>query len=350
MPESKAYELPSKEKYPELYKKTVGLFKKDTAKFADAIINYAKEDLQPYETAGIYGFIERQGHENLKPNKIKEELPYSCGAGYIREAEFVLTLQGQKIEKEDILISNEGYSVIYKTAIEDRNQLLWLGETMHDAGTPITKKDMIEPKVFYKTSYKDGKKKENEGLVIAGAAINGNLDQVKAIVEMNNEKLTKDDLMFDVSDEAGEHRRNSIAFVALKTGQFDIVEQILTEEGTFLSVDDVMYDFKNIDQNKHYSGKSRQSIAEEKKCLGRLLTSPVFKDTSENITKMWKELPDEFKTSAENQKTYQTALKNIKSHDIKKEKEEKKSQARAAAKALNKAGITALKAKIKEQR
>ena len=97
MAESKAYELPDKKKFPELYKKTGGLFKrKDTTKLSEAIASYARENLTAKDATNLLNFLNGQGHENLSPSQIKYNLTKTCDKGYVREAEFVLALQGKK--------------------------------------------------------------------------------------------------------------------------------------------------------------------------------------------------------------------------------------------------------------
>lgn len=338
MPISKAYELPDKKKFPELYKKAGGLFSKNTKKLGDAIANYARENMSPNEAKKILNFLDIQGRKELSFSQIKEDLPNMCSNGWVREVEFILALQGGEIEKKDILklktsfLSSEQHrSTIWKAASEkNKNFLLLIGETMQDAGTPITKQDIVKTRMFYKSSGENGRAKDFHGRVIVVAAMNGNLNQVKAVVEINGEKLGKKDLMHSISyDEASENfhsvTNESIAFTALKNGQLDVVEQILTDEETFLCVKDVLNNFM---KSKYISDES----------LGELLISPVFKDTSENIEKMWKELPDRFKTSTENQKSYKTALSKVACSEHKKELAAK---TKNAAKALNKGGVAA---------
>ena len=166
--------------------------------------------------------------------------------------------------------------------------------------------------------------------------MNGNLDNVKTIVEMNGEKLGKKDLMLSISHDeiyGSIHSKTneSIAFSALRNNSFDAVEQILTEEGTSLCVNDVLSDFMR--------GEAFYTP------LGKLLASPVFKDSSKNIEEMWEQLPDDYKNSTINQKAYNIAIGKGKVNDLKKEKEDNQSKSEAAAKALNKGNIVAIKSK-----
>ncbi|MCK5296780.1 MAG: hypothetical protein KAJ75_07800, partial [Alphaproteobacteria bacterium] len=331
----------SKEKYPELYKKTGRLFNKDTTKFAKVITNYAKENLSPSDATNMLNFLNGQGKENLQPSKIKDNLPKICGSIYIREAEFALALQGEKIEKKDIFKVKDSYSrrpcssAISKVAeYHDKNYLLLIGEVMHDAGTPITKKDLTEQKIYYKCGVPKNGIYELKGRVIAISAINGSLEQVKDIVEINGEKLGKKDLMLQITEDErhGTFRsktNESIVSSSLRSDSFDTVEKILTEEGTFLSVNDVLSDFT---QREPFDNN-----------LGKLLTSPVFKDSTKNIEEMWKQLPDNYKNSTENQQAYNIAIG--KANDLKKKTEENRSKAEAVAKALNKGNIAAMKSK-----
>ncbi len=315
MPESKAYELPDKEKYPKLYKKTGGLFNKDTKKLSEAIASYARKNLSVKETDGIVRFLNVQGHKNLQPSQIKDNLPKLYKEGCVREVDFVLALQGEKIEKKDIFkVKEDSVSAICQAASCNRNNniLLWVGESMYDAGTPITKDDIFDNKTCRRLDMPIKRDQRTyKGRVIAIAATDGNLKQVKAIVEMNGEKLGKKDLMCPISQDETfgnlSNAKESIAFVALRINSFDAVEQILTEEGTTICVKDVLSDFM---KNRYVDNKD----------LNRLLFSPVFKDTAENIEEMKKQLPERY---------------------FKKTKEDAKN----AAKALNKAGIASIKAK-----
>ena len=207
---------------------------------------------------------------------------------------------------------------------------------MRDAGTPITKNDIMERKSYYKFSFPIDKKHDLKGRVLAIATMNGNLDNVKTIVEMNGEKLGKKDLMLSISHDeiyGSIHSKTneSIAFSALRNNSFDAVEQILTEEGTSLCVNDVLSDFMR--------GEAFYTP------LGKLLASPVFKDSSKNIEEMWEQLPDDYKNSTINQKAYNIAIGKGKVNDLKKEKEDNQSKSEAAAKALNKGNIVAIKSK-----
>ncbi len=342
MTRTRAYELPNKKKNPELYK-GAGMF--NAAKFGIDIGIYARNNMSPEEAKSIEHFLVKQGKDRLKPKQIKNRLSDPHIITHIREVEFILALQGGKIEKKDIF-KPAPFITPACDAANNKNKdiFLQLGEVMCDSGNPITKQDILETRLFFKG--KSGKSID-KGRIIAIAAIKGNLDQVKAVVEMNGEKLGKEDLMLPISkEEAGRYNSSyankSIAVAALENNSFDTVEQILTEEGASLCVKDVLSDFKAMEGEEvltSYPGVYLPSVSEtDSKCLEKLLISPVFKDTSENITEMWKELPDEFKTSKENQKAYQTALGKAKYVD-----------AKNAAKALNKAGIAAIKSKVSER-
>lgn len=339
MANSKAYKLPSKEKHPELYKKVGRLFNKNTVKFANAIEKYVRSNLAPKNAEEVLMFLSSQGRNNLKPEQIKENLAELCKEVKVREAEFVLALQGGKLTKEDMCYCNEHSeeTPLWKAAkhYNENKPLLTIAEILHDAGEPLTKKDLT-------TNKKHKKEHEGTGNLIAVAAAHGSIDQVKTIVEMNGEKLTKQDLMVSVSSyEYAKFEHQSIAVAALRNGQFGIVEQILTEEETSLCVKDIYNDIASMGNHFYMN--------EEKDCLRRILVSPVFKDSSKNIEKMWKQLPDDFKTSTENQKSYKTALKNAASYDLEKKAADDRTQARSAAKALNKGNITAMKAKTVER-
>ncbi|MCK5295306.1 MAG: hypothetical protein KAJ75_00320 [Alphaproteobacteria bacterium] len=321
MSSSKAYELPDKKKYPELYKSD-GFMR---TKLHDAIKNYSYEHMHSSKADDIDRFLTFFEKGNIKPSKIKEKLPELCKGGRILEAEFVLALQGEKLKKEDILnLKSNGYSALWNST-EEESYLIRLCDVMQRAGDSITKQDMVETKKYNKnmTSLVDGSVHTIgtiESSIIAVAAIRDNLDNVKDIIEMNGEKLTKQDLIATISeDEANDNRiinykGNSIACVALRRENFDVVEQILTEEGTTLSIKDVM-------NGKKYKHE-----------IGRLFSSPVFKDTTKNIHEAWEDLPEGYKKTERNQDGYKTAIGRAKAGDAKK-----------AAQALNKGGIAALK-------
>ncbi|MCK5295420.1 MAG: hypothetical protein KAJ75_00895 [Alphaproteobacteria bacterium] len=334
MPESKAYKLPNKEKFPELYKKIGGLFKKGTKKLGDVIENYALENMQPQEASNIQNFLNIQGKEKLKKEAIFSNLAEYVGKGLTREIEFVLELQGEKLKKEDMLKHyNEPnympcthYSPLWRAVnYDDKNKkkpLLVAAETLYDIGEPLTKEDFLTEKrhVSYNV---------NQSKLIKAACKHGSLDQVKTIVEMNGEKLTKKDLMSPTSGENPFDRNRSIAFTTLRNNQFDVVEQVLTEEGKTLCINDVIDDFKELGKTSHN---------DKSKALSRFLSSSVFKDTSENIKEMWKVLPDEFKTTSSKNYCKKAISSNM-------SKEKLTDAAKSAAKALNKAGIASIKSK-----
>ena len=321
MSSSKAYELPDKKKYPELYKSD-GFMR---TKLHDAIKNYSYEHMHSSKADDIDRFLTFFEKGNIKPSKIKEKLPELCKGGRILEAEFVLALQGEKLKKEDILnLKSNGYSALWNST-EEESYLIRLCDVMQRAGDSITKQDMVETKKYNKnmTSLVDGSVHTIgtiESSIIAVAAIRDNLDNVKDIIEMNGEKLTKQDLIATISeDEANDNRiinykGNSIACVALRRENFDVVEQILTEEGTTLSIKDVM-------NEQVYNSD-----------IGKLFSSPVFKDSSKNIQEAWKKIPEELKRTKENHNGYKTAIEKARIDD-----------AKNAAKDLNKANIAALK-------
>ena len=244
-----------------------------------------------------------------------------CKGGRILEAEFVLALQGEKLKKEDILNGNDNSALLSSTR---EDALLKLGSVMQRAGDPITKQDMVKARSYNEKHLIDGKTLTVgiDGVkMLSVAAISGILDQVKNVAEMNGEKLTKQDLMATVSKDEVEKKKlltpfksNNIACLALRTGVFDVVEQILTEEGTTLSIKDVM-------NEQVYNSD-----------IGKLFSSPVFKDSSKNIQEAWKKIPEELKRTKENHNGYKTAIEKARIDD-----------AKNAAKDLNKANIAALK-------
>ncbi|MCK5295305.1 MAG: hypothetical protein KAJ75_00315 [Alphaproteobacteria bacterium] len=317
MTTSKAYELPDKKKYPELYKSD-GLMR---SKLHDVIKDYAKVHMTMPDDVNMRHFLTFFEKGNIKPSKIKEKLPELCKGGRILEAEFVLALQGEKLKKEDILNGNDNSALLSSTR---EDALLKLGSVMQRAGDPITKQDMVKARSYNEKHLIDGKTLTVgiDGVkMLSVAAISGILDQVKNVAEMNGEKLTKQDLMATVSKDEVEKKKlltpfksNNIACLALRTGVFDVVEQILTEEGTTLSIKDVM-------NEQVYNSD-----------IGKLFSSPVFKDSSKNIQEAWKKIPEELKRTKENHNGYKTAIEKARIDD-----------AKNAAKDLNKANIAALK-------
>lgn len=315
-PTSKAYELPNKKKFPKLYK-TEGFFsksKKDTKKLGDAIKKYARENLPPNEAKNLQNFVQIQGEERLFKKDILCTLHKLVKKRYIREVEFVLALQGEKLEKKDMFYQyDKADTPLWEVASHTNltggsDPFIVVAETLRDADNPLTKNDLLENKKY---GYHDC----TIGKLIAIAASRGNLDQIKKIVEMNGEKLTKQDLMLQIStEESAMFENDTIALAALRARKFNVVEQILTEEEKTLCINDV---FK-ID--KHAVIKRDRGDA-----FVKLLTSPVFKDTSKNISEMWERIPDNCKNSGKNQKIYKTAV------------------IKATAQSLNKGNIAAIK-------
>lgn len=320
MANSKAYELPSKKKFPDLYKHDSNIYLAKGSKRLSSDIekhfqkNMSKEDLDKMRD---FLFLNR---ENLEAGAILRDLTRHTITNKTREIEFVLALQGKKLRK-DMFFSSSFANVapLWETVQSDckNKPLLTAAETLHDLGEPLTKKDMTSKK-----SFDTGR----AGSLITNAARHGNLEQIKTVVEMNGEKLTKQDLMAPISSYGSPAIENkSIVFTALRTGQFDVVEQVLTDEGTSISANEFLDDFNEMEDYAFIIGR-------EGDCLGQLLASPVFKDTSKNIKEMWNNISNEFKVSKENQKGYQIALGRAKYQDVKN-----------ATKLLNKSGIAALK-------
>ena len=327
MPESKAYELPDREEYPHLYEHDSSIyFAKGSRRFCNDIENYCRQNMSKEDSDKMRGFF-TFSIEELEAGDLIRKLGFYTATNRTREVEFVLALQGKKIAKHDVLNhSLKRESPLWKTAESSNKEtaLITAAEILHDSGNPLTKTDLIGNSFF-----ETGK----EGRLIAKAAENGNLDQIKTIIEMNGEKLTKQDLMTPITSiESPAYENKSILFTALRTNQFDVVEQVLTDEGATISANEFLDDFNEM--------KNQVSIDPQiGDCLGKLLASSVFKDSTKNIKEMWKKLPKEFKASTENQKGYQIAFGKANYNDVKN-----------VNKLLNNAGIVALKAKTKEQR